>query len=75
MSMNRREKIEFCLIWFKTLQIGDIVKDVQHQRHNKITNMTSNSLELYHTKVSDKGINCKQWYDIERLIDLTNDYV
>lgn len=67
--------INICRQWFKTLSIGDTVKDIAHKRDNRITNMTETSLELYHTKVSNKGINCKQWYDIERLSKLTNDYL
>lgn len=73
--MNKREKIERCHEWFKTLKIGDTITDIKYQRENEITDLTVNSVELYHTKVSDKGINCKQWYDIDRLAFLTNDYM
>lgn len=73
--MNRQERKELCLKWFQTLSIGDEVTDVKYGRKNKVTNITSTSIELYHTKVSDKGINYKQWYDIDRLSDLTNDFL
>lgn len=73
--MNRKEKSEKCLMWFKTLKIGNTVHDVKHKRQNKITNITSSSLELYQTKVTNKGINCKQWHGIESLVELTNDYL
>ena len=73
--MNRQEKIEKCLRWFKTLKIGDTITDIKYQRKNKITDLTSNSVELYHTKVTDKGINCKQYYTIDNLVELTNDWM
>ena len=73
--MKRQEKIEKCEKWFKTLNIGDTITDVKYNRDNKITNMTSNSLELYLTKVSDKGINCYQYYTINDLVDLTIDWM
>lgn len=30
-----------------------------------ITDKTSNSIEVFHTKVTKHGINCKNWYTIE----------
>ena len=73
--MNRQEKIKKCLKWFETLKIGDTIRDINHQRDNEITDITSNSLELYHTKVTSRGINCKQYYSIENLVELTNDWM
>ena len=72
--MNRKEKIIKCNEWFKTLKIGDTITDIEHHRQNEITDLATNSVELYHTKVTDKGINCKQYYDIDRLAFLTHDF-
>jgi len=73
--MNRQEKTEKCLRWFETLKISDTIRDIKHQRDNQITDITSSSLELYHTKVTSKGIDCKQYYSIENLVELTNDWM
>lgn len=73
--MNTQERIEICTEWFKTLTVGNYVSDIKHNRKNKITGLTGNSVELYHTKITNKGINCKQWYDIQRLAFLTNDFI
>ena len=45
--MSRKEKLEKCENWFKTLKVNDTITDIKHKRKNKIVNITSNSLELY----------------------------
>ncbi len=72
--MANREQKEKCTLWFKTLKIGKTISDVKYKRDNLITNLTKTSVELFHLKVTNKGIDCKQWYDIDRLSDLTLDY-
>ena len=73
--MNRKEKFEKCEKWFKTLNVGDTITDVKYKRKLEIMNITSNTLELYLTKVTDNGINCLQYYTINDLIDLTTDWI
>lgn len=71
--MDKRERIEKCLIWFKELKIGTAV-DIIGLGSSVVTDKTSNSIELFHHANSNKGIDYTQWYDLDRLSKLTNDY-
>lgn len=46
-----------------TIQIGDIIIDTD-SHCCLVTNMSKNrsSIEIYHLKKGDNGINCRQWY-------------
>lgn len=48
---------------------GEQVFDISDKRLVLITNKTSNSIEIYFTKTSSKGINCKQWFSISSKFD------
>ena len=45
------------------MKIGDILKD-KDGREGIITNLTSNSVEVYLEKKTKEGINCKQWFQV-----------
>ncbi len=44
--------------------IGQTVFDKRYNVDCVINNKTINSIEVAHKKVTDKGINCLQWYDM-----------
>ena len=47
---------------FKTLYIGQIIKD-EDNMELQISNKTTNSVEVAMKKKTDKGIDCKQWFE------------
>ncbi len=47
------------------LSIGQIVTD-KDNRKCVITNKTINSVEVYIERKTNEGVNCKQWFDMNR---------
>ena len=45
--------------------IGQIIRDTD-QSHCQITDKTLNSIEVFIKKKTDKGIDCKQWFDMKQ---------
>ena len=46
----------------KNLWIGQLLVDTKTNKLCKITNLTSNSVEVYLEKLTDMGINCTQYF-------------
>lgn len=47
------------------MKIGDTIKDKDGKKCI-ITNMTKNSVEVYIEKKTKHGINCTQWFTIDK---------
>jgi len=47
--------------------IGDVLRNKQGI-NGKVIGKTINSINLYHTARSSKGINCTQWYTLQDII-------
>lgn len=61
---NTKEEKEAAM--FSLLNIGMVVYDNNYkQNETSITNLTTNTIEVYLTKKSPEGINCTQWFIIK----------
>jgi hypothetical protein len=44
------------------IKIGDFVLDKSTNKRERVVNKTINSICITQTKLSEKGINCTQWF-------------
>jgi len=56
------ERMSFYASKIDDFEIDESVKRKDNGKKCVITNKTKNSLEVYITKNSNDGINCKQWF-------------
>lgn len=60
--MNNKEKYNI-----DDYQIGEYLqsdRDKECETFSQITNKTSNTIEIFEEKKTNKGISCKQWYSL-----------
>ena len=60
-----RERMAEFAMNIDEFSIGQIIEDTD-KSHCEITNKTLNSIEVFMKRKSDKGIDCKQWFDMEQ---------
>mgnify|MGYP000973100590 CR=1 FL=1 len=51
-------------IKIEDIVIGQRFYNIANKKFSTVTNKTANSVELFNLKTSNKGIDCKNWYEI-----------
>lgn len=55
------------MIQISDLWIGKMIIDCENRRLCRVTDLTSNSVEVHLTALTDKGIDCLQYFSIKNL--------